>query len=210
MKRTPALFLSGVLTLVLTSGLFWLNATSLAPDSVQTLASVQAVDQAVPAQTTNQAELAGVYSQREAALQAQVAQGQAALRDLDQTYQDQIKTLQDQLAQLTPAAKDRTTQLQAVQGQLAQVQAATHQDDVNYRQQVAALQQREAQALTQLQDLQGQLQNAYAQIVARQAEQDQNVLSAGQSGEAQAFEGEHHAGRHHHEDEDQEEEEHDD
>jgi len=209
MKRTPALFLSGVLTLALTSGVFWLNnqmsTSSLTPDSVQTLASVQAVDQIAPTQTTNPADLAGVYSQREAVLQAQVAQGQTALRTLDKTYQDQIKTLQDQLAQLTPAAQAKTAQLQAVQAQLAQVQAATHQDDVNYRQQIAALQQREAQALAQLQELQGQLQNAYAQIVARQAGQDQTDLSAGQSAESQAFEDVHSYSRHHHE-----EDEHDD
>ena len=182
MKRNLTLIITGSLTALIVISAFIIMATSLTsptqasqstPEPSPLLAvNIEATAQALQYQN-RQNELEAAFREREATWQAQIAQKQQELTNLDQSAQAQINQLQADLSNFKSQIDQTSANIQAMQAHLTEVQQAIQTDETTYQSQVNKLQTEltntQNQLQQQLEATNAQLQTAYNELAARQA-----------------------------------------
>jgi hypothetical protein len=190
MKRSVNLILAGGLTTIVALVIYVLGLSAFitptraepnspASDEAGFLANtavapvnVEATAQAIQYQN-QQTETQAMIQEREAALQAQIAQSQQAVSELDSTSQAQLAKMRAEMVDLKAQIEQTTANIQAAQAHLNELQQAIQNDDGIYQDQLAALEtnmtQAESQIKQEMEAAYAQLQTVYNEIAQRQA-----------------------------------------
>ncbi len=183
MKRHTTLIITGALT-SLTAIIVVMLALAIFVKPSQ--ASGETGNQPIPQPTVQPVQPQNSGQAREAALQAQIAQQQQAIADLDRTAQAQLNQLQAQMTDLRNQINQTTASIQAIQTHAAELQQAMQADNATYQKQLNKLQSglanSEQQLKQQIETTYAQLQSAYNEIAAQQAQAQASAAASSGGG----------------------------
>jgi hypothetical protein len=183
MKRYTALVITGSLTsliaiIVIMLALVIFVKPTLASGATDNQPTPQATVQPLPPQNPAQSN--------EVALQAQIAQQQQAIADLDRAAQAQLNQLQAQLTDLHHQINQTASGIQAMQTHATELQQAMQTDNSTYEKELnklqAAMAQNTQQLKQQIETTYAQLQTAYNEIAAQQAQAQANAAASSGGG----------------------------